>query len=88
MLVAASFHYAELVAVTGISFKMYLDNMLNNDLHQDSILAAIPSHPLSEAGAKLCGCDADVSLLDGDLLAEMDAIWGIYWTLERVGIGL
>ncbi len=43
---------------------------------------------VSGAGAKLCGCDADVSLSDGDLLAEMDAIWGIYWTLERVGIGL
>ncbi len=48
MLVAASFCYAELVAVAGISFKMYLDDMLNNDLHQDSILAAIPSHPSSE----------------------------------------
>ncbi len=36
------------MVVTGISIKMYLDDILNTDLHQDYILAAIPSHPSSD----------------------------------------
>ncbi len=38
----------DLMVATGIIIKMYLEAILNTDLHQDSILAAIPSHPSSD----------------------------------------